>query len=172
MIGGVIRKLERAGAWIAGACLVAIMLIISIDAVSRYAFRAPLPWSIDVVSLYLMVAAVYFVVSETFRHGDHINLNLVRSRMSRPVRTATSVLWLLPASVVFAIIAYGSAANMIASFRASEYISGYLHWPIWLSYFPIALGSGLLTLRLLNHAATLLLRGGDPGVRLDGEHEA
>jgi TRAP-type C4-dicarboxylate transport system permease small subunit len=119
-----------------------------------------------------MVAAVYFVVSETFRRGDHINLNLVRSRMSPPLKTATSVLWLLPASLVYAIIAFGSAENVIESFRAGEYISGYLHWPIWLSYLPIALGSALLAVRLLNHATTLLFRGDDPLVTLDEDHEA
>ena len=166
-----IKWLEQAGAAIAGACVIAMMFIITADAFCRYLFGSPLPWVIDVVSQYLMVVAIYFAVSETFRRGDHIHLDLFQSRMSRPIRAATGILYSVPAAAVFAIVAFGSMENMIEAYRAGEFIPGYVPWPVWLSYLPIALGSALLTIRLIHHAVMLLIRGEDPDVRLEGENQ-
>lgn len=165
-----IRMIESAGLFVAGSCIVAIMLVISADALGRYALRAPLQWATDVVSAYLMVVAVYFGISATFRSGDHISINLLQSRMSRPVKAATGILYSGLAAAVFATVAWGAAANTIEAFQTREFLPGYLPWPLWLSHLPIALGSALLAVRLLHHAAILGLRGDDPAVALDGEH--
>jgi TRAP-type C4-dicarboxylate transport system permease small subunit len=159
---------ERLALAISVACVVSIMFIVSYDAVSRYAFRAPLPWAYELITYYLLIAATYFAVSPTFQQGDHINIDLFRTMMSPEWRARLDVLWCLLAAAIFAIITYGSATEMIHAWTRNEFLPGYFTWPAWASYLPIVLGFGLCVLRLLAHAAALAVHGRDPGV---DEHE-
>lgn len=164
-----ITRLEQAGVTIVGVCLIAMMFIVSADAFGRYAFKAPIPWATDVVSYYLMAVIAYFTASATFRRGDHIHLDLFRQLMSRRTKAVTGIIYSVLSAAVFAVIAYGNTKSMIDSYQAREFVPGYLPWPVWLSLLPIVLGTALLTLRLIHHAMTLLVRGEDPAVSFEGE---
>ena len=155
---------ERLALAIAVLCVVSIMFIVSYDAVSRYAFRAPLPWAFELITYYLLIAATYFAVSPTFQEGDHINIDLFRTMMRPEWRARLDVLWTLIAAAIFAIITYGSATEMVYAWTRNEFLPGYFTWPAWASYLPIVLGFGLCVLRLLAHAAALAVNGRDPGV--------
>jgi TRAP-type C4-dicarboxylate transport system permease small subunit len=146
------------------------MVILSADAVLRYLVHEPLQWAFDVVSAYLMVAAPYFALAETFRRGDHICIGVLRAMMPRRWKVVAGVVGALPAIVVFSIIAYGGAVNAIDSYRDREFLPGYLAWAMWPSYLPIALGAALLVLRLAHHTAMLLREHEDPYVQLDAGH--
>ena len=145
-------------------CVFLIMLIVTYDAVSRYAFNAPLSWAFELVTYYLMVIAVYFAVSSTFTHGDHVNISLFSDMMPRRPRASVECVWSLMAAAVFAVIAYGTWENTLSAFRRDEFLPGIIVWPAWLSHLPIPLGAGLTALRLVLHAWTLATRGEDPAV--------
>jgi TRAP-type C4-dicarboxylate transport system permease small subunit len=165
----IIKFLEKAGVTVAGVCLIAIMLLVSADAIARYAMNSPIPWTMDVVSYYLMVTVAYLAAADTFRHGDHIRLDLFQAHMGPRTKAWTGVLCATLTAMVFSIVAYGSAHNMIEAFLAEEYMPGYIAWPIWLSYLPIVLGAGLLAIRLVHHSVMLLSRGEDPAIELQEE---
>jgi TRAP-type C4-dicarboxylate transport system permease small subunit len=167
----VIRWLEQVGSIVAGACLVLMMFVVTADALGRYLLHAPLQWAGDVVSLYLMVVSIYLAVSQTFREGDHINFGMLQARMPRRLRAVTGAISALASAALFAAIAYASFGNTVQAWRGSEFMPGYVQWPVWLSHLPIAVGSALLCLRLLHHGVTLLLRGEDPSVKLEGDIE-
>ncbi len=164
-----IRWLELAGAVLAAVCLPAIMLVISADAILRYAINAPLQWSFDLVAYYLMIAAAYLAVSDTFRHGDHICINLLQSRMPPRLRRILDAAGSLLAMAVFTVVAAGSWVNAINAFQDREYLPGYFNMPLWPSHAPIALGTTVLVLRLAHHVFILLRDGEDPHVSTDWE---
>lgn len=165
-----IRPLEKAAMAVAGCCVVGIMVVVSIDALSRYAFKAPLPITFELVTYYLLLAAVYLALSGTFQQGDHIHIDLVQRRLPRRVRAAVDALGSLLAIAVFALIVSGSWAHMVEAYRGKEFIPGVIVWPVWLSYLPIVVGCALLVLRLLHHVSALLRHGHDPAVQVhDGE---
>ena len=171
-----ISLLERFGLAIAVICVATIMFIVSYDAVSRYALNAPLPWASELITYYLMIAATYFAVSATFQQGDHINIDLFRGMMPRRLRAQLDVVWSLLAAVIFSIITYGISSEMLHSWQRSEFLPGYITWPAWLSYLPIATGFLLVTLRLVAHALSLLIHNNDPDVvehgnELEEHHE-
>lgn len=165
-MSSIIKFLENASTAVAGVCLLATMLLISADAIARYAFHAPIPWTMDVISYYFMVIISYLAISDTFRHGDHIQLDLFLARMSPATKAATGLFCSLLATLVFAAIALGSSLSLIDAFRAGEFLTGYVNWPVWLSYLPIALGSALLSLRLVHHCSRLLSKGQDTSLEL------
>lgn len=164
-----IKSAERCGSIIAGCCLLCMMVLVGADAVARYLLGSPIPWVMETVSYYLMVACAYLAAADTFRHNDHIRLDLVVDHMPARVKTVTAIFHTVLALLVFAILTYASAANMIQAWEEREYIHGYQAWPMWLSYLPIMLGSALLALRLLHHAMTLLHKGRDASIELQGD---
>jgi TRAP-type C4-dicarboxylate transport system permease small subunit len=164
-----IRRLEQMGMFIACLCVVAIMLVVCFDAAGRYLFGAPLPWSFDLVSNYLMVTASYLALASTFRHGDHINIDVLHAKLPGRLRAWVEAICSVLAAVVFAGIVYGTARQTIEAFVQKEFYPGYIMWPAWLSYLPIPLGCALLVLRLVHHAMTLIGRGEDAYVASHGE---
>ncbi|MBT0781878.1 TRAP transporter small permease [Paracoccus sp. pheM1] len=177
-MGKVIISLERLGLALAVICVTLIMLIVSYDAFSRYAFHAPLPWAFELISYYLMIAATYFAISATFQQGDHINIDLFRSIMAPRLRRVLDILWSLLGAAIFAVVAHGAWGEMVHAYTRNEFLPGYITWPAWLSQLPIVLGFALLVVRLCAHALTLLLRGSDPdvvdhttGVEIKEHHE-
>lgn len=170
-MGKVITGIERLALRIAAICVIAIMLIVSVDAASRYALHRPLPWAFDLITYYLLIAALYFAMSATFRSGDHINIDLFRNMMPRRLRNTLDVIWGLLAAGAFALIAFGAAEEMAKAYANREFLPGYIAWPAWASYPAIAIGTGLLCLRLLHHCFKLLVHGEDASVAdISGEH--
>lgn len=153
---------------ISGICMPVIMVIIAADAMLRYWFNAPLQWAYDVVSLYLMAAATYPVVSSTFRHGDHIAINSLRGRMPARLRGWLDALVSLLALAVFAIIGLTSWDNVIQAIKTNELMPGYFNLPLWISHLPLAFGGTLVSFRLALHAFVLLRDGVDPEVLAEG----
>ena len=164
-----IRRLEQAAAAVAGLCVLSMMAIVCYDAIGRYIFNSPLQWAFDVVSNYLMVGASYLALSATFQRGDHINVNIVHSMLPPRLRLSVDILCSLLTAALFAAITYASAAHAIDAYRGKEFLPGVVMWPVWLSYAPIPVGTGLFVLRLLHHSFTLVRRGADPFVMTEGE---
>ncbi|MCC6198480.1 MAG: TRAP transporter small permease [Burkholderiales bacterium] len=166
-----IRRLEQWSMIIAGVCVIAMMLAVCIDAAARYLLRAPLPWTFDLVSYYLMVGAAYFALSSTYRHGDHVNIPMLYSRLPLRARAWVEVVTSVLAAVLFALVAHTGWESMIEAWAHGEFNPGFVRWPVWLSILPIPLGSALLVLRLLDHSLTLATRGEDSSVLPDDEAE-
>lgn len=171
MVESLIRRLEQWAMVLACACVTAMMLVVCVDAGARYLLGRPLPWSFDVVSLYLMVGASYFALSSTFRHGDHININLLHAQLSPRTRAWVDVVTSLLAAALFAGIAYTTFGKTVDAYVHKEFSPGYVMWPVWLSILPIPLGSALLVLRLLHHSLVLATRGEDRSVASDHQPE-
>lgn len=169
-MGAVVTWLERLMLGLAVVCVCLIMLIVTYDAISRYILHAPLPWAFELITYYLLIAAVYFAVSATFQHGDHINIDLFRVMMRPAVRARLDFAWGLLTAVIFAVITYGAWKEMTHAFSRNEFLPGYITWPAWVSYLPIFLGSLLMVARLLVHAFKLLIHGEDREVVEFGEH--
>lgn len=164
MIERFIRLLEQIAMAFAVLCIVAIMVIVSSDAIARYALHAPLPWAFELVTYYLMVAAVYGAISATFTHGDHVSITFIQEKIPPRPRAIIGAICAILAAVVFAIICYGSWNSTVEAYVHKEFLPGYIVWPAWLSQLPVPLGCALVTLRLLCHAWLLLRDGRDDTV--------
>lgn len=168
----VIRRLEQVAMAIAVACMVAIMLTVSTDTFARYVMNAPLPWAFDLVTYYLMVAAVYGALASTYTRGDHVAITLFQSMIPpRALKVIESVCSLMVAGA-FLIIAYGAGHATYEAYARNEFLPGYFVWPAWLSQLPVPVGCALIAFRLIHHAWTVLRHGEDPYVQAFHEEEA
>ena len=74
-----ITAIERLLGGIATLLMLAIMFIVFADVILRYAFNSPLPWAYDLISLYLMAGAYFFVLSGTFAAHAHVGVDILVS---------------------------------------------------------------------------------------------
>ena len=168
-LGLLVKRLDQAAMAIAVLAIAIIMVVVSFDAVLRYAFNAPLQWSYELVGYYLMVVGIYFAVSSTFITGDHVNITLVRDMLPARLVAWLDVAWCLVAAAVFGFIVYGTWDNVAVAWTRNDFIPGYITWPSWLSHLPIPLGCALFAIRLVHHVVTLVATGHDDAVEDHGE---
>jgi TRAP-type C4-dicarboxylate transport system permease small subunit len=144
-----IKAIERGFVFLAGLGLLTVMIVIVIDVVLRYFFSAPLSWSYDLVSLYLITLVFFMALADTFRRGDHIKVDLFERLRGTRLLAITEIIGYCLALVFFGLILQQMVASGWEAFSANDVLDGAIPWPTWPPYAVGALGVGLLILRLL-----------------------
>lgn len=151
MIAGALRlvsRVENVAGVIAAFVLAAIMFIATGDVAMRYVFNKPFAWSYDLISLYLMVALFYLVLSSTYAHNAHVAVDILHSYMSERTRRLCEIVICGLSAVLFGLITYVGFTRMVAAYTDGDVIAGAIEWPSWISIAFVPFGAGLLTLRL------------------------
>lgn len=155
---------ERALVSLSALAILAMMLIVVTDVFGRYAFSRPLPWSYDLIRLYLMPSIIVLALADTFRRDGHISVDLVY--MSLPPIAKRILRLLASLVIVFALapiawLAYGQA---LRRYTNNVVISGSVLWPTWIPSALLAVGTFVLILRAAQDGVSLasaLLRRSD-----------
>jgi TRAP-type C4-dicarboxylate transport system permease small subunit len=141
--------LEDAGVFLAGLCLAAIMLVVTFDAVSRYVFNAPLSWAYDLITLYLLTAATFFIASSVFKTGGHITIDFLTQFMSANVLRTCTVLCELALLPVLVIMLYTTGSHAIETVIDGRFTQGVFPWPIWPTPALVSFGVALMLVRVI-----------------------
>jgi len=156
------QALDRiyAGAgFLAGICIALIAVIILAQIVGRW-FGIIVPSTED-FSSYLLGSASFLALSYTFRSGGHIRVTLLTNLLSSNFQKKLVHFTL----AVFVIIAaYGSYFLSFLAYESwyfHEVSQGYIVVPLWIPQLPMALGSMLLVIALLDDLVQSL-RGKTP----------
>lgn len=140
--------------------MLAMMLLVVADVALRYLFNAPLAWSYEVISSYLMPGVFFLAVSHALKVHAHVAVDLLHHRMGRRLRFAVHAVLGMLAAPVFAFAAVVAAQRTWAEFAAGDVSTSGLGVPSWSVSVLLPLGFGLLALRLLlgaaGYAGTLL----------------
>lgn len=147
-LGTFVGAIEKLFMLLAALATGAIMVIVSLDTVLRYSFHAPLTWSIDIVSHYLMVALFYLAVSYAFEKGDHIRMLAFRRLVGARVMAFIDAVIYACVAFIFATIGTRMFATMLHQWQAGESFIGVYRYPSWITSAPLALGCLLLVARL------------------------
>lgn len=148
-----LRVAEKAGITVAGIFMFAIMLVVVIDVVMRYFFNAPLSWSFELISLYLMVGLFFFSLSDALAHHAHVAVDILHLYMPRRMRHGAELIGYVLATPVFAAIFYMSVITTWESYRGNDVLAGHIAWPTWLAQICVPIGVGILVLRMALRAA-------------------
>ena len=151
-IGRILRHVERSTTYGGCLCLFALMMVATADVAARYFFNHPFLWTHDVVTLYLTPALFFLALSDSFRSGAQVNVDVLYSRLPRGAQRAGDTLWCLLTAVVFALIAYAGATRAWAAFANGDVTVGIVPWPTWPSVALVPLGAVMLLIRLLARA--------------------
>ncbi len=137
---------------IGGAMLFALMCVVVADVALRYLFNAPLQWSYQVISSYLMPGLFFMAVSHTLKSHAHVAVDIVHNYVSRRTRYAFELICTLVATPVFALCAVVSAQNTWKDFADAAVSTSGLAVPTWTVSVMLPVGFGMLTLRLALNA--------------------
>jgi TRAP-type C4-dicarboxylate transport system permease small subunit len=161
---GVYARLRRAldlvdGALVAVGSLMLFMLmcLVVADVSMRYFFNAPLQWSYEVVSSYLMPGLFFLAVSHTLRAHSHVAVDIVHNYVGRNTRYTFEALASLLAAPAFTVCAWMAAGVTIEDFRTAATSTSGLAVPTWTVSIFLPLGFGLLSVRLFLNALGYLL---------------
>jgi len=161
-INRILTAIENALGVVAALMMLVIMLLIVLDVALRYFLRAPLGWSYDFISHYLMAGLFFFSMSATLQHEEHVRVDVLLKHFSPAMRHLAEFATYLTASIVFGAIVWIALDKAILSFQANEVASGVIPWPTWMSIALVPIGAGVLLLRmvyrLMGHALSLATR--------------
>jgi TRAP-type C4-dicarboxylate transport system permease small subunit len=120
-----------------------------VDVALRYLFNAPLSWSYDLISIYLMGAAFFLALSETLRLNQHVAVDIFYLRLSVRMRRVWKLLGWSLSCVLFAVILALALRTSWSRWTADNVVAGAIPWPTWIPAAIAALGFALLLARLV-----------------------
>lgn len=134
-----------------GAILLVLMVLqITLNAVLRALFDAPLDGSVEIVTNYYMVGFSFLPMALAHVEGRHIDASFVHDKMRPAFRMAADWLAQILSVVVVGLILYQSCLDAVKKTAVKAYaISGTSQIPIWICYWALPVCFGLLLLTLL-----------------------
>jgi TRAP-type C4-dicarboxylate transport system permease small subunit len=132
--------------------LFALMFVVVGDVVLRYLFNAPLQWSYEVISSYLMPGLFFFAASHTLKAHAHVAVDIVHNYVERRTRYVLEAVTSVLAAPVFLLCTIVSARNTWADLATAATSTSGLALPTWTISVMLPIGFGMLTLRLVLNA--------------------
>jgi len=160
----IVGQLERSADTLAGISLLAMMLLISADALGRL-FGAPVQGAYEFTTYYLMVIAAFAALPRSYRTGGQVRLELLEPWLARIPGKAAYRGVVLVSLAAFLILLWFSGEEALRRIIDRDTTFGAIQWPLYLSYVWLPIGVGILVLRL---ALELVLPDG-PGHEAEGE---
>ena len=143
-----LRFVERIATWLAAAAMFAIMVIVAADVFMRYVFNSPFGWAYDLISLYLMAAVFFLVLSHAYLVGAHVSVDILQQRLPPKPYRLTEIVSTGLSFVVFVLIAWVGWHRMVDSYEQADVLAGAIPWPTWPALALVPFGCGLLAIRL------------------------
>lgn len=154
------RIADRLAAYLACVMLFALMMLVVADVSLRYIFNAPLSWSYDTISLFLLPGVFFLSMSYTLSTHGHVSVDILHNYVSQRTRYVFEALTSTIAAPVFGFITWIAAQSTWKDWVMGTYLTSGLEVSTWTTTVLLPFGFGLLTVRsLLNvwgYLATLI----------------
>ena len=158
LVDGVLRRIEAVSAILAGVMLLAIMTLVSLDALLRHLFAAPLTFQLPLSESYLLVACVMLSLAWGFRRGGSVQVTFLIDRLPPAVVGPVLRLGLAAASAYLFALAWWSFVKFHDAWVRDEVVMGVIDWPVGWSWMWVPPGCLMLSLRVLVDATAPTLR--------------
>ncbi|MBD0863137.1 TRAP transporter small permease subunit [Gordonia sp. zg691] len=134
---------------LAGASILAIVVLTLVEALSRTAFSSPLGWSVGFIEQYLLTATAFFGIVTAYRSGAHVAVVSVYNKLGERARKVCLIV--SHSVVIIGMLAIGLAgldATIFAITSGEGPVPGSSEIPlpswVWRSIVPIAMAMGLV----------------------------
>lgn len=148
LVDGILTKITKAIAFIAGIAALSTMFLITADVTGRYIFNHPLRGTFELVELSLvLIVFLALAYSELVGEG-HIRVTILTDRLSGLPSLITQIVCSLIGIVTCTLLSWRNALYSIDTLTSKE-TSLMIHVPIWPFRLAIAIGTGLLALAFI-----------------------
>jgi TRAP-type C4-dicarboxylate transport system permease small subunit len=151
-IARVIHGASVAAAVLAGLCLVLMMAQMTLDVVLKFAFNAPIQGTLEIVSIYYMVAVVFLPLAIVELRHEHICVDLLVQFLPRRARNFSYVMTALVSAAFFTILGYQTLLDAIAATQRGDILMGGALILTWPSRWALPVGFFLITFAVLFNA--------------------
>lgn len=140
-----VGRLAHAAQVLSAVGILFTLVAIGAAVVLRYVFNAAPVWVDELVG-FTLVAVVLLAAAASLRHGEHIAVDLIFSRLG-PVGRRRMVLWSALATLAVAVLLVVNGYSAIALAQMLGLLTeGYLEWPVWILMLLVPAGGVLLAL--------------------------
>lgn len=155
------RKLSIILEGAAAVLLCLVMAVCVCDVVLRYFLNAPLLWSFDLITIYLLSGIYFFALTSTDDHGDHIAVDFFHLVLPPHIRQITSFVADLIVFAAVAAMTIGIFDRLIDAVQFGDMFNSAIVAPVWTSLiappigllaYCLLLARRLLTLQSAYHA--------------------
>ena len=155
----IFERFENLLSWFAGFCVFVMMVLVSFDAIGRYAFQSPLTFQFDFTTHYLMVIVGVLSLSWAEREGAMIRIKAATHILPKSLHGLLYAFNNLIVAAVFAAMTFASGKRTLETYHDGDVLFGVIDWPVWLSHVWVPIAAGALTLRLVIRAGQYVAAG-------------
>lgn len=161
------HKLERlmAGASTAlmvagGACLLLMMLHVTADVLCKYLFNYPLIGTLEIVSYYYMVAAVFLPLAAVEQARGHLFVEVFTSRLPARAQILIDGVALLLGTAYLGVLTWRTGVEAVRQTRVLEtWDATFFDIHVWPTRWFLPVGCAALTLFMALHAVAQVVYG-------------
>lgn len=110
----------------------------------------------DDITAWLCAASAFLPLAHTFRHGELIRVGLLLERLAPATRRYTEVAALLVAAAFVGYMSWWLINMVLDSWRFNDQAQGMLVIPLWIPQVPLAFGSVVLLIAMLDELVLVL----------------
>lgn len=143
------RLLENLLIFSAGLMVIAAMIITFADVIMRYFFNAPLNWSFDFITMYLLPGSYFLAFSYALRTGNHLKVDYFKDFFPSGFSKFCVSIFSLIAAIIFSYITYTYSLRAYEAWQENEVIYSAINWLVWPKDFIIAISAFVFSYRLL-----------------------
>lgn len=138
------------GFTLAGFVALFVMMITTTgNAVARYLFNDPITGVYELTELYLMPMAIFLMAAHLQKVGGNINVDILYAKLPSVGQTLVDLVGRVLAAVIFGPIAVWAGRRFWTGYVSGGVTVGVIEFPIYLSWFIMAVGLLALGVRLL-----------------------
>ena len=141
-------RLSKIGAAVGAAALTAMIVLITVQVISRRFMAAPMVVA-DELSGYLLVICTFSALGYALLHGDHIQVTLLTDSLSAGVRRLLAVLWCVIGLPFVALLVWRTTDLALDSFRTGSFSVSATNFVLWPFQAFIPLGFAVLFVQML-----------------------
>ncbi|HEU5322860.1 MAG TPA: TRAP transporter small permease, partial [Methylomirabilota bacterium] len=125
-----IGRLARSASTLAGAAVLAVVLLLSFDVLMRSVLARPQLF-VDELASFLELLVIFGGLAQTFRSGGHVRVDLLTARLPGPARASLRVVTLVVALAFLATVMWTTAQSALTAYRYGR-VSTVMLYPVWL----------------------------------------
>ncbi len=148
-----IDRSSMAGGIIGAFCLLIISVIITYEALMRYAFNAPTTW-VKEISIYLCIAIGFLAAANTLKQDGHFSITVLVDKLKPKNRRILKTITILMGILYSGVFVYKGVDMVMFSYEIEEVSSSLLEVPLWIPQLFLPIGAFLLLLQFINKLTT------------------